>query len=521
MKNRALFTLWVAVCAAVPALAAELEFSAGGDVEYDNNVFRSEHDTEDDVLFRLRPGVRVYEDRGDDLNFSAGYEAPVELSIDNPDDINDVDHIGYGRFNYHVNDRIEVFGEDRYGYLRSTLRTQDVDVANDFLRLNDQRDRVKVNDGSLGGLYRFSPRTVARAQASTSYFDSSREDRAQVWSVAGTADLNYALTVKHQLGVGGSYTFQDFGEREGIEGSQTNTYEVFGSWRWLIDPTLSFEVRGGPAYLTTNQDDADQLRRESLVDGVIWDGGELPGLFVNRNGVQVQNPVLNPGSVIAPQACPVIDGKRVASQSSCIYSVVLDSVNDAASVAGTLAQVDIFNPESEGESDETLTGFVNLTLTKQWLPTFYSGLQYSREQGDASGLGGTVIVDAVSLSNTWDFAERWSVSLRGDFVRRESAFKIAQTYDEVTLQPVPGGTVNVATRNGAAFNSKQDVDIDTNRYGVAFRITHRLFKTTSLYAQVRYDRQDSNSDTLGSDSDFENILATFGVRHVFEPITLW
>jgi predicted porin len=72
-----------------------------------------------------------------------------------------------------------------------------------------------------------------------------------------------------------------------------------------------------------------------------------------------------------------------------------------------------------------------------------------------------------------------------------------------------------------AFNSKQDVDVDTDRWGVAGRITHQLFKNTSIYGQVRYDEQDSTTDSLGSSSDFENFLATFGVRHVFEPIPLW
>jgi hypothetical protein len=105
-------------------------------------------------------------------------------------------------------------------------------------------------------------------------------------------------------------------------------------------------------------------------------------------------------------------------------------------------------------------------------------------------------------------------------VRRESAFDIAQTFDQVTSTPV-GVFPTVAVRNGLAFNSKQDVEIDTDRYSAAIRITHLLFRTTTLYGQVRYERQESGSDSLGSTSDFENILATFGVRHVFEPISLW
>jgi hypothetical protein len=84
---------------------------------------------------------------------------------------------------------------------------------------------------------------------------------------------------------------------------------------------------------------------------------------------------------------------------------------------------------------------------------------------------------------------------------------------------IPEGTI--ATRTGLAFNSTQKVQVDTDSWGVAGRITHRLFKTTSIYAQVRYSQQDSRSSTLGADSDYESFLATFGVQHVFEPIPLW
>jgi hypothetical protein len=78
--------------------------------------------------------------------------------------------------------------------------------------------------------------------ASSTFFDSSRHDRAQVWSVSGTADAQYKLTLKHQLGAGAGYSYQDFGDRQDIPGSQTSTYRVFGSWRWTITETLSLDL---------------------------------------------------------------------------------------------------------------------------------------------------------------------------------------------------------------------------------------------------------------------------------------
>jgi hypothetical protein len=539
--KRAIFTTWFVVCAALPALTAELEFSANGEAEYDDNVFRGNQHKEDDVLFRLRPGVRIHEDRGDDLNFSAGYEAPVEFSIHNSSELNDVDHVGHGLFNYHVNDRVEVFGSENYGYLRSTLRQQTggtdvLGLAGGFTQLNDQRDRVTTNSASLGAAYRFSPRTVARVAADSNFFDSSRPDRARVYSVGGQADLNYRLTLKHQLGAGAGYSYQDFGERQDISGSHTNTYRLFGTWRWLLSQTLSFELTAGPAYLETKQDDASRLRVVQAVPFTVLPAAFVPSGsgFFRKDGATPFTGPIGAGSLLVSSFnvlnssqpnCASVNGFPVAS--GCGGNIILDVTTDPATVSSVLAnRVPIVNMNARGRTDNEITGFVDAVLTQQWTPTLATALRYSREQGDGSGVGGTVIVDAASLSNTWNFAQRWQLALRGDYVRRESAFDIAQTFDIVAAQALPGGSVPVASRDngtgaGLAFNSTRNVTVDTDSWSVAGRITHDLFKTTSIYAQVRYSEQNSKSSSLGAASDFEDFLATFGVRHVFEPIPLW
>jgi hypothetical protein len=209
--------------------------------------------------------------------------------------------------------------------------------------------------------------------------------------------------------------------------------------------------------------------------------------------------------------------------SLCNGNIIIDSNTDPTTVSAVKGDtLPITNRNPSGQSDRNFNWFVDLTLSQRWSPTLATALRYTRQQGDASGVGGTVIVDAVSVSNTWDFADRWQFALRGDFARRESAFDINQTYDIVSGQTLPGGSsVDIAGRTGTSFNSTRNVQIDTDSYGVAGRITHQLFRTTSIYVQARYTRQDSRSNSLGADSDFENFLATFGVHHIFEPIPLW
>jgi hypothetical protein len=528
--KRAISTALLVVCAAMPALSADLEFSGAGEAEYDDNVFRTSTHKDDDGLFRIYPGVRIYEDRGDDLNFSAGYTAPVEFSVEHSSEFRDVDHIGDGRFDYHANDRIQLFGSDHYGYIRSTLRTQRVNtdplaIVENVPQFTDRRDQVKVNDGLLGGTYRFSPRTAATARLSTGFFDSTRHDRARVWSVGGMADLNHRLTLKHQIGAGGGYSFQEFDERTGIEGSQTQTYRVYGTWRWTITPKVTFDLNAGPAYLETKQDAASAVRLSYTFPFAILAAQNIdPNLgFVDNSGNPKSGPI-GGGSVLVSSlsSCGSVDGIQVVS--SCGGRVILDSSvpADAPAINQVLAQTTaVTNIDPSGQHDTEVTGFVDATLSQRWSPNLATALRYSRQQGDASGLGGTVIEDVVSLANTWDFAERWQFYVRGDYVRRESAFDLNQTYEEVGGQVLPGGTVPIAARTGTAFNSKRDVQIDSDTWRVAGRITHQLFKNTSIYGQVDYAEQQSHGSSLGAASDYENFLATFGVRHVFEPIPLW
>jgi len=175
-----------------------------------------------------------------------------------------------------------------------------------------------------------------------------------------------------------------------------------------------------------------------------------------------------------------------------------------------------------------------VVLSKRWTPTLASAFRYSREQGNASGLGGTVVGDSVSLSTTWAFWERWQLAVRGDWIQRESVFRVAETKTVVvgvTDADIPGGTFVQQLAGfesqlngpgtGEAFNSDRRNSIETNRWSVAGRLTHRLFRNTDLFGQVRYDQQSSDRGTLGRSSDFENILGLVGVRHTFEPIKLW
>lgn len=528
MKHFAIPATLLASVFALPSFGADLTVGLDGGMVYDSNVFRrdddSPRDVEDDFLFRLRPSVSIHEDRGQDLNFGVTYQLPLEFAVEFSDELNDVDHVARGHLRYHLNDRVDLFASERFGSLRSVVRQEIEDDRGPDI--SSERERVRVNYAQMGFTYRSSPRLVYTLVASSDLFDSTRSDRARAVSVGASGDALYALTHDHQIGGGARFNYQDFSDRLGIAGSQVNTYNIFGSWRWNIDDTTVFDARVGPSFLDSEQDDADVQRRANPTFLVPLDNGDfLVATFLNGSG---------------GQNCQGIRGRAVLQR--CVLNQRLDANDDKAVInAIRNTNVRLRNIDPGGASDENVNVFAEITLRKNWSPTLNTALRYLREQGHASGLGGTVIRDAISLSNLWRFARFWSFTFRADWTRRSSIFDTRRTFDQAVAideediglvdGQFPGGAgQQLAGRcdpggggcgTGISFNDDRNAEIETDRWTIAGRITRRLFRSTLVWVQVRYDVQDSRKDTLGSVSDFENTIGTFGVEHTFEPIKLW
>ena len=447
MIQRAIPATLLALCTALPALGSDLTFSLGGTGEYDSNVFRRDRDTEDDFIFTIRPGVRLHEDRGDDVNYSISYLMPIELSTQFSDELNDIDHIAQGRVEYRINERLTLNLRDHFRYLRSTLRQErtnpeDVAAGEGVPALSEVRDRVTLNDGSVGVSYLFSPRWVGRANFSSTFFDTTRDDRSKNYSLGGVFDTLYRMSRQHQVGGGARYGFQQFDDREGFAGSETHTVGIFGSWRWIVDETTTLSVSAGPTLLITEQDDSDQTFTSAPVPFEFVPAGTYSGFF-DRDNVQQQNRTVGNRSLLVP-SFEVVDGGIVSNCTPgrtalefiapCQGNVLFDSADptgiDQATIAAILDPanaVTLTNTDTRGSDSDRITFFAEVVLSKRWSPTLASAFRYSREQGNASGLGGAVVGDSVSLSTTWDFLERWQLAVRGDWLQRESVFRLAQT----------------------------------------------------------------------------------------------
>ena len=527
------------------AAAADLTVELEGQVEYDDNALRLSGEEEDDVLFRIRPLVKLHEDRGQDVIWAISYAVPFEFAVENGDELDDIDHIARGSATYRVNERLDFYVRDDFRYLRNALRevvVEDVLAGEGTFLINQERDRVTLNDAEIGAKYRFTPRLSGEANVAHELFDTERDDRADNWLLRGAGELNYVVTPKHTVGIGVRYFHQQFDDRESIPGSTVNSYNGFLQWVYRISETLQFSIAAGPTYIDSEQDDPAASVNAAAIPFVSLAGGtNVTGLgLVDVTGAPAAG-TANPGSIVVSQlaSCPTLIGSGIqvfqgavcpipnaASATPATAGVFLDGVNDAAAVAAATTTTPQVDPFATGESDSQLEIFGTAVIRKDWSENFHSALRYERTQGGASGLGGAVVRDAVNFSNDWDFAERWRLNVRADWILRQSVidngvsqFLVAGDGDPGNAfftGTTPAGATGLATIQGGDTNK-----IDTMRYGVAGRLTHRFTRNTSGWIQLTYNEQTSKSDTLGDPSDFQNFLAVLGVRHVFEPIKLW
>jgi hypothetical protein len=486
------------------ALGADLTFGFDTYVDYDSNVFRRENNVEDDVLFRLRPSVKLHEDRGQDFNYSLQYTAPLEFAVENGDRLNDVDHWVDADGLYHVNDRLDVYLRNDFRYLRSTLRTFQTLDSDGLPVVSTGRDRVTLNSLNVGGSYRFTPRVSGNVAFNHRLFESTQPDRADNFSVNGIADVSYTLTSKQQVGVGLTYIYQQFDETISRVGSRNNTINAFAQWRYQVGETIGIEISGGPSYIVVEQDEP---------------------LSITVNTVPLAAPPAGvtppPGQVLVfnfPGCTTALPGGAQAFDPGRAGCTSLLAAQTDVEAAGTTQLTSV---GTLGDSRSTSVDFfANVLLTKRWTPNFVTSARYSRTQGVASGLGGTVIRDAVTLAADWNFADRWDLLLRGDWTLRNSVTEA----NEIVRGAIDAGAPlsGVVAFDGRQFSAPlPDNSIDTERWGVVGRLTYRLFRNTTALGQVTYNDQTSKTSTLGAGSDFQGWIATIGFRHTFEPIKLW
>jgi hypothetical protein len=550
---RLLRAISVVLLLAVPASAADLTFSLAGAGQFDTNVFRATTNEQWDFLFEFFPRVKLEEERETDISYYLDYRAPAEISTRFYNNISSVDQFFNAGGTWHANDRLTFYTKNNFIWANSFNNRIEFDNGDtDNLIINTQRDRVTHDIFEAGANYLFTPRLTGTLEGGFGYFGTTRDDRSTVWSANASAKTSYVVHPHHQLGGGFRYNYQNFSGYPGQLGSQTNNYYFFADWAWQISETLRFSVSAGPAVFQTMQDDTPPAAPTETVpfvavgpggasldpaagiqnlDGSLATSANEGDLIVGRFGSSVTGgagcpQIPNPQTLDPTDLIPIIPqpGTTGSSAVGCPAGIRVQPT-DTGALNDIMAPILLTNTNPLGAEDTSVTLFAGVALVKRWSPNLISALRYNRDQGIASGVGGSVVRDAVSLTTNWDFAERWELLFRGDWTLRQSESLGTSVFFQAAGVPLTGAAANVpsaAGYQGTVFVQQLPLDsIDTQRWGVAGELAHRLTKRTRVALRLQYNQQISQRLSLGRTSDFDDFLATLGVRHTWDPIHLW
>jgi hypothetical protein len=510
---RGFLVLWACVLPGI-AWGADVRLALSAGTEYDNNVFRTPDDEKGDVIFRITPQIRLVEDR-EKLNYSLGYMLPYEIGV-KYSEVRDLNHLVGGDFRYRVTPQTEIFGNDAFFYVNG-LYGRDSNIQDPVLGgVGDNREKVLSNDILLGATHHFSPRLSGTLTVNQGVYDTTQFNRANALSFGTSLSSGYQLTERHNLGGGFSYARQSFDDTINRPSSDTDYYNLFGSWNWMFDETTVLNLRLGPAVIHSNQE-APPTTANVIAVPFILNGDGSATLF----------------DVSDPSLCPTMSGQTVLIDNAgrtCPASITTFDAPTIAFLTGptnrlTADYLAPFLPESV--SDTRITYFANIGISKRWTPNLISNLNYVRRDDTASGIDGGATLDAVTLTSAWRITDRLDLSARADWTLRESATNGSRVF----VVPCAAGAVDCTTNVAGLPAGSAGVDnviqldspdsLDTQRWGTAVRLAYLLTKNTVTSLQYSYNRQSSKGDTVGQTSDFDDHLLTFTVQYNFEPIGLW
>ncbi len=474
-----------------------MKLGLAGSVEFDDNVLRSGDDEnkDGDVVFRITPSVGFLEDEGK-FHWNLGYSFPWERAV-RTNAVSDVRHFLTAKASHQASERTRTFFTDSFSYTDSVRYFSTISEDGAVPTLGTFREPVIRNNATLGVQHSFTPLLMGNLTFSNRLFDTDIARRSNAMVYGANTNLVYSVSSHHQLGGGAAVTYQDFKESNdgAIAPSQAFFLNVYGTWTWTIDETLTFELTVGPTFVDNNQD-----AQPTQLTGPEFPNQELGGEFIAYDF----------------STCETVNGQRVFS--GCVLNTALTLSAPQASDTTDLSFVDGTNT---GGSDSNWTFFGEAKLSKRWSPTLRSTFTYRRSESTASGAGSATL-DLVSLLTTWRISELWDAGLRADFTRRESTAPRQETLIVVGPAPSPPSVPLIDAAESIGLTARTvDSSLDTNRWGVSARMSRRLTKRIHASLRYAYNEQTSKSGTTGSSSDFSNHLVTLGVKYNFDRWHLW
>ena len=509
---------------------AGLRLSTTGSVEYDSNIRRSTANAESDVVWRASLKMRLGE-QGNGYDYYVEYRLPYAVSTRTAT-LRDLNHfVGVGG-RYQLGPKTSLSLSNNFAFVGSASRQRFEDDAG-VLQIDRRDELVTRINGGLTLSHTFTKRVQGNLNFRYSVFDSTDNNRRQASTVGGVGSLSYAVDSKNRVGFGANVTRQAFDDLPGRPGSETITYRGFLSWIVRFDETLSLSLRGGPTVVSTVQNRVltavvNPFSFEVLPGGVsVFDAAVDDPPFDGVSDRFLDFPSVPDGSLlITPFDCgpqlstPVVDGMPVLACG--IRSVILKNGTNDVRIQEILDDTVTLDALPSAGRSRRVTFFGTASLAKRWTPRVRTSIDYRRTQSDASGLGGTAILDAVGASVSWRLSQLWSSSLRFDWTQRESAANASQNFRVIAADP--SGVADVpalAKQTGARVVVRVPNEISTRRWAIGARFVRTLTPRLKATLRLTFNRQSSRSGSAGRSTDFDTFGAILGFSYLFDPIAAW
>jgi hypothetical protein len=519
--------------ALVPLVAGAVDVNLGIKTEagYDSNVNRSKN-AEGDFSFRFSPDIELaVQDAkfGASLRYIPTYEAFVTLT-----DASDLTHDLRNRFSWAASDKTKLslrnrfrvldvlnFGDDEF------VGEGDPPVPDDDIR----RDRILTLGSSFNLSHAFSPRWSGSTDVAFTLFETERRNASDSMSVSAFQSFNYAVDAANRVGIAAGGVLQRYDGVDIRPANDSYVFRVYGSYVRNFGERTTLSIRVGPAVISNDQDSFDQtISGVPTYDFVAVDAptrmGALRDIYgddVDAASQHLEDGALVPaGSVIVPdaQSCIGLAPAQAAllEGSGCERRTVLRPFSQDAgannnAVIGlirTQTREVVLDGSNSGSEDTKVTVFGDVTLSHIWTPNLVSTAAYNRRQSTAASQGVGTIADSLSFRTTWSPTPLWNLSVRANYIKRQSPNNLSRTYYEVEPTNPLGSSFTLVTRNGAGQIVEVSNSVDTQRWGVGLRAARRITRRMTASARADWSRQESNNSSRNPNN--------FGVFTIFMGI---
>jgi hypothetical protein len=509
------------------AVELQVRTSAGG--VYDSNVGNNTTDENEEYDFSLEGSVELMlrsDPRSTDLTWEVSYRPRYEKFI-RFSEFDDLEHLVRGRFEYALTDATKFDGRVRFRQTdRSSRRLPEDDTSPDpgdpeTSNGSDRVDRVELN---LGMSHLLTPRWTLSGNASYDLARYQRSNRSDYDAAGGVLSLSYALTRRQSLGGGLAYTHQALSDTQNRPGQTTNYGTAFLSWQYRITPLWRTNLRVGPAYIRS-------------------DDNEQPDTFYGSNLFYTRD-----GGLVKLDTCPNLGGGDLSSLGfdTRFGSDQCERLEDAGGLPNPDSELQLTNPQSFDRKGESLTAFAVASIGRTGEKSNFS-LDFRRTQGENYGGRTSQIQNILGSSFLWQPTQRWTILARATWSLRTSATDTSQVVPvlvpagqagivgvpaNAAVLAVPNPNLNMGnglpstgfssttgfTGEARAIDSNADQGVDITTYTVNLRLTRSFSRRLEGFTAFRFRFQDNQGDFLGVGRKQKDIEVGLGVRYLFDAI---